>query len=90
VYVTNCRQWLNVPDDTLRHIKGIIRKLHNASLLIDDIEDSSTMRRGQPVAHAIYGVPLTINCGNLYVPHADHVTSPFCLCSVSVMLNMYF
>jgi geranylgeranyl diphosphate synthase type 3 len=45
-------------------IKEIIGSLHNASLLIDDIEDSSKLRRGSPVAHAIYGVPTTINCAN--------------------------
>jgi geranylgeranyl pyrophosphate synthase len=38
--------------------------LHNASLLIDDIEDNSKLRRGVPVAHNIYGVPLTINAAN--------------------------
>jgi geranylgeranyl pyrophosphate synthase len=38
--------------------------LHNASLLIDDIKDSSKLRRGVPVAHNIYGVPLTINAAN--------------------------
>lgn len=31
---------------------------------IDDIEDSSDLRRGKPVAHHIYGVPATINCAN--------------------------
>ncbi len=39
--------------------------LHNASLLIDDIEDNGKLRRGQPVAHVIYGVPTTLNCGNM-------------------------
>jgi hypothetical protein len=38
--------------------------LHNASLLIDDIQDKSKLRRGVPVAHNIYGVPLTINAAN--------------------------
>jgi geranylgeranyl diphosphate synthase type 3 len=38
--------------------------LHNASLLIDDIQDNSKLRRGAPVAHSIYGVPLTINAAN--------------------------
>lgn len=31
---------------------------------IDDIEDSSRLRRGFPVAHSIYGVPQTINSAN--------------------------
>ncbi|KAA8577516.1 hypothetical protein FQN60_015202 [Etheostoma spectabile] len=38
--------------------------LHNASLLIDDIEDSSKLRRGFPVAHSIYGIPSVINSAN--------------------------
>ncbi|XP_053431439.1 geranylgeranyl pyrophosphate synthase-like [Nycticebus coucang] len=38
--------------------------LHNASLLIDDIEDNSKLRRGFPVAHSIYGIPSVINSAN--------------------------
>nr|XP_031297236.1 geranylgeranyl pyrophosphate synthase-like [Camelus dromedarius] len=38
--------------------------LHNASLLIDDIEDNSKLRRGFPVAHSIYGIPSDINSAN--------------------------
>lgn len=48
-------------------VQGIIQvteMLHNASLLIDDIEDSSTLRRGFPVAHSIYGIPSVINSAN--------------------------
>lgn len=42
----------------------VTEMLHNASLLIDDIEDSSKLRRGFPVAHSIYGVPSVINSAN--------------------------
>lgn len=56
--------WLNIPKDKLNKITEIIELLHNSSLLIDDIEDHSNLRRGLPVAHLIYGVPLTINCAN--------------------------
>ncbi len=45
-------------------IGDLIEMLHNASLLIDDIQDNSKLRRGSPVAHNIYGVPLTINAAN--------------------------
>lgn len=31
---------------------------------IDDIQDSSILRRGIPVAHSIYGVASTINAAN--------------------------
>ncbi len=56
--------WFQIPEDRVRTIKKLIGELHNASLLIDDIEDDSTLRRGIPVAHSIYGVPTTINCAN--------------------------
>ncbi|XP_068597417.1 geranylgeranyl pyrophosphate synthase [Brachionichthys hirsutus] len=56
--------WLNVPEDKLQVIIEVTEMLHNASLLIDDIEDSSTLRRGFPVAHSIYGVPSVINSAN--------------------------
>lgn len=58
-------QWLNVPSaQTLNEIKSIIGDLHNASLLIDDIEDNSKLRRGVPVAHSIFGVAPVINTAN--------------------------
>jgi len=57
-------KWLVIEAEQLRKITEIIQMLHNASLLIDDIEDNSKMRRGVPVAHAIYGIPSTINCAN--------------------------
>ncbi|KAI9465206.1 terpenoid synthase [Lactarius psammicola] len=56
--------WLRVPEAKLRVIGNVISMLHNASLLIDDIEDNSQLRRGRPVAHKIYGVPQTINTAN--------------------------
>jgi geranylgeranyl pyrophosphate synthase len=34
-------------------IGEIVQMLHNASLLIDDIEDSSILRRGIPVSHKV-------------------------------------
>jgi geranylgeranyl diphosphate synthase type 3 len=45
-------------------VKEIVTDLHNASLLIDDIEDNSKLRRGSPVAHDVYGIPITLNCAN--------------------------
>lgn len=56
--------WLKVPEDKLQVIIEVTEMLHNASLLIDDIEDSSKLRRGFPVAHSIYGVPSVINSAN--------------------------
>ncbi|KAG8975361.1 geranylgeranyl pyrophosphate synthetase, partial [Tulasnella sp. 427] len=56
--------WLHVPEDTLAVIARVVGMLHNASLLMDDVEDDSQLRRGIPVAHKIYGIPQTINSAN--------------------------
>jgi len=58
--------WLNIDGSSgvLDSIKDIIGDLHNASLMVDDIEDNSKLRRGIPVAHAIFGVATTINTAN--------------------------
>ncbi|XP_023934635.2 terpene synthase-like [Bicyclus anynana] len=53
--------WLRVRDDKLRHIVDTVNMLHNGTLLIDDIQDNSTVRRGLPSAHCVFGVPLTVN-----------------------------
>jgi len=56
--------WLNVPKDKLEVISKVVEMLHTASLLMDDVEDDSQLRRGIPVAHKIYGTPQTINSAN--------------------------
>lgn len=56
--------WMKIPEDKLEIIAEVTQMLHNASLLIDDIEDNSKLRRGIPVAHSIYGVAHTINAAN--------------------------
>ncbi|MEW6271881.1 MAG: polyprenyl synthetase family protein, partial [Thermodesulfobacteriota bacterium] len=38
--------------------------LHNASLVVDDIEDAATERRGGPPAHLTYGLPIALNAAN--------------------------
>ena len=48
--------WLGVERNVLQKIKELVTMLHEASLLIDDIQDNSKMRRGQPAAYLIYGV----------------------------------
>ncbi|ORY17126.1 isoprenoid synthase domain-containing protein [Clohesyomyces aquaticus] len=57
-------QWLKVPGEKLEVITRVVGMLHTASLLVDDVEDSSLLRRGIPVAHSIFGVAQTINSSN--------------------------
>jgi geranylgeranyl diphosphate synthase type I len=41
-----------------------VELLHNMTLVHDDIEDKSELRRGKPCIHRIYGVPTAINAGD--------------------------
>lgn len=64
--LVDCFQlWMKVDSPkVLQDIKEIVGQLHNASLLVDDIEDNSKLRRGVPVAHSIFGVASVINTAN--------------------------
>ncbi len=44
--------------------------IHNGTIMIDDIEDESELRRGKPCTYKIYGLDVTINAGNsmYYLP----------------------
>ncbi len=45
-------QWLAMPE-----------LLHVGSLIVDDVQDRSVVRRGKPTCHVIYGEPIAINAG---------------------------
>jgi len=57
-------EWLQVPARSLSVIIRVVGMLHTASLLIDDIQDDSQLRRGAPVAHDVFGTAQTINSAN--------------------------
>ena len=47
-----------------RRLTDSIEMLHAGSLIIDDIEDGSELRRGEPTLHRQVGLPLALNTGN--------------------------
>jgi geranylgeranyl pyrophosphate synthase len=44
--------------------------IHNGTLIIDDIEDTSDLRRGKPCTYKVYGMDIAVNAGNTmyYLP----------------------
>jgi geranylgeranyl pyrophosphate synthase len=56
---TDCLEYAIIPE-----------VIHNGTLIIDDIEDSSEVRRGKPCLHKKFGVDIAINAGNAmyYLP----------------------
>ncbi|XP_038223000.1 geranylgeranyl pyrophosphate synthase-like isoform X2 [Zerene cesonia] len=53
--------WLKLPAEKAQFIVDTVDMLHNGTLLIDDIQDNTLLRRSIPAAHLVYGIPLTLN-----------------------------
>ncbi|GKZ31435.1 geranylgeranyl pyrophosphate synthase [Aspergillus brasiliensis] len=53
--------WLKAPDSAASQVEELIGHLHETSLLLDDIQDGSELRRGRPTAYRVFGIPQTIN-----------------------------
>ncbi|RYO81434.1 hypothetical protein DL762_007106 [Monosporascus cannonballus] len=69
-------RWLDVPQQDMDGIKQVINSLHDSSLILDDIEDDSKLRRGFPVAHVVYGTGQAINSATyLYVQAVQAIHS---------------
>jgi len=49
----------------------LVEIIHNGTLMVDDVEDNSELRRGKPCIHKIYGTNVAINTGNMmyYLPY---------------------
>jgi geranylgeranyl pyrophosphate synthase len=52
------------PDAVPVELPLLVEILHAGSLIVDDIEDGSTTRRGAPALHRLFGVPVALNTGN--------------------------
>lgn len=54
------------------------KTLHNASLILDDVQDASALRRGRPATHAVFGVAQSINSATyLFVQAVSAVQAHF-------------
>ncbi|EDO15360.1 hypothetical protein Kpol_457p11 [Vanderwaltozyma polyspora DSM 70294] len=62
--VKTFNQFYGLDEEQILLIDKLVGILHTASLLIDDIEDNSVIRRGMETAHLKYGIPMTINSAN--------------------------
>jgi geranylgeranyl pyrophosphate synthase len=63
-------QWLAMPE-----------LMHVGSLIIDDVQDQSTVRRGGPTCHVVHGEPIAINAGTAayfltqHLLHSDELSA---------------
>jgi geranylgeranyl pyrophosphate synthase len=61
---------LGKKEDDYIDFAAISEVIHNGTLVIDDIEDSSELRRGKPCTYKLYGIDISVNVGNAmyYMP----------------------
>ncbi|XP_014551440.1 hypothetical protein COCVIDRAFT_112915 [Bipolaris victoriae FI3] len=81
--IDSINKWLKTPAKATQKIKEIINMLHTASLMLDDLEDNSPLRRGKPSTHNVYGASQTINSATYQITHAialaGGLSNPECL-----------
>lgn len=53
--------------------------IHSGALIVDDIEDNSELRRGEPALHVRYGLDVALNAGNLlyFLPTVELFNHPY-------------
>jgi geranylgeranyl pyrophosphate synthase/predicted secreted hydrolase len=60
-----CIEAVGADPDRYRHWLALPEILHSGSLIIDDVQDRSTVRRGGPACHVVYGEASAINVGGV-------------------------
>jgi len=55
---------LDGKEELVLPMAALCEMAHNGTLMVDDVEDDSKMRRGKECVHLLYGVDMAINAGN--------------------------
>ncbi|RAK76598.1 FPP/GGPP synthase family protein [Aspergillus fijiensis CBS 313.89] len=59
--------WFHLPAAMLAGLTEVVNQLHNASLILDDIQDQSPLRRGQAATHMVFGVGQSTNTATFMI-----------------------
>ncbi|KAF3925762.1 Dimethylallyltranstransferase [Dactylellina cionopaga] len=82
-FVEALNLWFDIPENIEQQIKDVGKVLHTASIMLDDMEDSSPLRRGKDAAHVVYGDAQAINSANYLIVWAMDQTrklnNPACM-----------
>ncbi|KAI8648053.1 Gibberellin cluster-GGPP-synthase [Fusarium sp. Ph1] len=77
VFIDALNVWFQVPDDKTAAIKAVINMLHDSSLIIDDFQDNSPLRRGKPSTHTVFGPAQAINSATYVIVKAFSTVQAF-------------
>ncbi|MEL3907249.1 MAG: polyprenyl synthetase family protein [Treponema sp.] len=83
-----CYELAGGRDDSVYSLVPLIEGIHTASLIHDDIEDNSVLRRGKPAAHIVYGLDSALNAGSgLYFKALQSLET--CDAPADIKLDLY-
>ncbi|KAK1984577.1 geranylgeranyl pyrophosphate synthase [Colletotrichum cereale] len=86
--IDSLNAWLHVPPAAIKTINSVVDALHNASLILDDLEDNSPLRRGLPAAHVIFGQAQSINSANfMFVQAVQEVARSLSTAALTAVLE---
>ncbi|EME87121.1 uncharacterized protein MYCFIDRAFT_132843 [Pseudocercospora fijiensis CIRAD86] len=77
MFLDGINHWLDVGRETSSQVKKVVRMLHNASLMFDDVQDGSPLRRSKPATHRVFGIAQTINSASFLVNESIKETRRF-------------
>ncbi|KAK7417310.1 geranylgeranyl pyrophosphate synthetase [Neonectria magnoliae] len=86
--------WFQAPEEKTNAIKEVIAMLHDSSLIIDDFQDNSPLRRGKPSTHTVFGPAQAINSATYIIIKAiskiQAFTDPTSLAELTDMILAIF
>lgn len=62
--------WLKIPNEAAEMIEATIADIHQSTLILDDIQDSSSLRRGFAATHKVFSQAECINSATYMVARA--------------------
>ncbi|KAH8882985.1 terpenoid synthase [Thozetella sp. PMI_491] len=81
--IDGIKLWLGAPPQSTAIIRSVVNRIHNSSIMLDDVQDGSQLRRGSPSAHVIFGEAQTINSATFQyvqaIAEVRKLTNPLCL-----------
>ncbi|KAF5024597.1 hypothetical protein F66182_3360 [Fusarium sp. NRRL 66182] len=71
-FIDALNTWFGAPAEKVALVKEVTNMLHNSSLMcrLDDFQDDSPLRRGQPSTHTVFGPAQSINAATYVIVKA--------------------
>ncbi|MFE6390073.1 polyprenyl synthetase family protein [Nocardiopsis dassonvillei] len=78
-----------VDSEPYRPLTAAAELLHTGSLIIDDVEDRSPLRRGRPATHVVFGEAVAVNAGTAAYFALDRVLNRVLPDDAALRLRVY-